>query len=44
MSIVKKFLSSNGPSFLEVIIKTGSMKNLLRPKNLRNIAKKFMEK
>ena len=44
MSIVKKFLSSNGPSFLEVIIKTGSMKNLLRPKNLRNIAKKFMKK
>ena len=39
-----KFLLSKGPSFLEVIIKKGTMKNLLRPKNLLEIKKKFMKK
>lgn len=40
---LKKFLDSNGPSFLEVKIKTGSIDNLKRPKNLIDIKKKFMD-
>ena len=42
--IIKKFLMSKGPNFLEVAIKTGSMKGLLRPKNLIQIKKQFMIK
>ena len=42
--VLNKFLLSKGPSFLEVIIKKGTMKNLLRPKNLLEIKKKFMKK
>ena len=41
--IIKKFIKSSGPSFLEVIIKTGSMQNLLRPKNLIKIKKDFIK-
>jgi len=40
--IIKKFLKSKGPSFLEVLISLGSIKNLGRPKNLIEIKKKFM--
>ena len=39
---IKKFLKSKGPSFLEVLISIGSIKNLERPKNLTKIKKKFM--
>lgn len=42
--ILKSFLNSNGPAFLEVIIKTGSPKNLLRIKNLSAIKKNFIKK
>ena len=38
---LKKFLNSKGPSFLEIKIKLGSLKNLVRPKNLINIKKNF---
>jgi len=41
---IKKFLNSNGPSFLEVIISNGSIDNLSRPKNLIKIKNKFMKK
>lgn len=40
---IKNFLKSEGPSFLEVIISTGTLKNLSRPNNLIKIKKKFME-
>ena len=43
MSCIKKFIKSSGPSFLEVIIKTGSMQNLLRPKNNQLIADNVFE-
>ena len=43
-NILRKFLKTKGPSFLEVVIKTGSIKQLLRPKNLIKIKKKFMVK
>jgi len=42
--IIKRFLGSSGPSFLEVVIKPGSPKNLLRPKNLLKIKDRFMNK
>ena len=42
--VLRKFLLCKGPSFLEVIIKKGTMKNLLRPKNLHEIKKNFMKK
>ena len=42
--IIKKFFMSKGPNFLEVAIKTGTMKGLLRPKNLIKIKKQFMIK
>jgi phosphonopyruvate decarboxylase len=42
--ITKKFIRSKGPSLLEVKIKPGSMHDLLRPKNLIKIKKKFMLK
>jgi len=41
--LIKKFLNSKGPSFLEVLISQGSLNNLLRPTNLIKIKKKFME-
>ncbi len=40
--IIKKFLSSNGPSFLEVIISEGTLKKLIRPSNLKKIKQKFI--
>ena len=40
---IKKFLQSKGPSFLEVIISEGSIKNLSRPKNLKSIKEMFMK-
>ena len=41
---IKKFIKTKGPSFLEVKIKNGSLKNLSRPKNLLQIKKMFMDK
>ena len=41
--IINKFLVSNGPCLLEVIITQKSMNNLLRPKNFHKIKKKFMK-
>ena len=38
------FLNSKGPSFLEVKIKNGTIKNLIRPKNLSIIKKDFLKK
>jgi len=43
-TILNKFLKSQGPSFLEVCIKTGSMKPLSRPQKLSEIKKLFMRK
>ena len=40
---IGKFLSSAGPSFLEVIINTGTQKKLARPKNLLEIKKNFIK-
>ncbi len=40
---LKLFLKSHGPSFLEVIIKNQSLKNLTRPKNLIDIKKEFIK-
>ena len=39
--ILKKFLNSKGPSFLEVLISTGSMNNLSRPRDLIKIKNSF---
>ena len=39
-----KFFKLNGPSFLEVRIKNVSIKNLGRPKNLKEIKERFMSK
>ena len=41
---IKKFLKSTGPSFLEVKISEGTMKNLKRPRNLPEVKKFFMGK
>ncbi len=41
---IKHFIKSTGPSFLEVKIKNGSMKNLIRPKKLLKIKEQFMKK
>lgn len=41
-SIIKKFISSKGPSLLEVKIKTASLPKLSRPKNLIDIKKNFL--
>ena len=41
-NILLKFLEIKGPSFLEVRIKTQSMNNLKRPKNLLAIRNSFM--
>jgi phosphonopyruvate decarboxylase len=40
---IAKFLSSAGPSFLEVIINPGTQKKLTRPKNLLEIKKNFIQ-
>ena len=40
--VVNRFLKSNGPSFLEVKISTGSLEDLSRPKKLYSIKKFFM--
>jgi phosphonopyruvate decarboxylase len=42
-SIIKKFLNSKGPSFLEVLISIGSLDNLSRPNDLIKIKNEFME-
>ena len=44
IKIIKKFLKSIGPSFLEVVIREGALKNLERPKRLKDIKKRFMLK
>ena len=41
---INLFLKSKGPSFLEVKICDGSIKNLTRPKNFELIKKKFIGK
>jgi len=43
-NILKKFLNEKKPSFLEVRIKSGSITNLSRPKNLKLIKENFMKK
>ena len=43
-STLKRFLKSKGPSFLEVKIRKGSLKKLLRIKNLKKIKKAFIYK
>ena len=40
--IIKKFLVSKGPCLLEVVIKLGTTKKLLRPRSLVKVKKKFM--
>jgi len=40
--ILNKFIKTQGPSFLEVKIKNGSLKKLSRPKNLIKIKENFM--
>lgn len=42
-SIIEKFLKYKKMSFLEVLTKTGTIKNLLRPKNLIEIKNKFIK-
>mgnify|MGYP006095184735 CR=1 FL=1 len=39
--VIKKFLKSEGPSFLEVKIDKGTLENLTRPRNLLKIKKDF---
>tara|TARA_B100001057_G_scaffold77424_1_gene72297 strand:- start:2862 stop:3968 length:1107 start_codon:yes stop_codon:yes gene_type:complete len=41
---IKNILKANGPSFLHIKIKTGTLKNLVRPKNFYQIKKNFMRK
>jgi len=41
---LKLFFKCKGPAFLEILIKTGSISNLMRPNNLLKIKKKFMNK
>ena len=38
----KKFLKLNGPSLIEVLIKSGSLNKLKRPRNFIKIKKNFM--
>ena len=40
---INTFLKSNGPFFLQILIDQGSIQNLMRPKNLISIKKKFMK-
>jgi len=44
VKILKKFIKSIGPSFLEVKINPGTLNNLQRPKNLKKIKNEFMKK
>ena len=39
----KSFIEEDGPSFLEILINTKSMKKLGRPKDFKNIKKNFMK-
>ena len=41
---IKFFLNSQGPAFLEIMIDQGSVNDLMRPKDLIEIKKKFMKK
>ena len=41
-NVLKKFINCSGPAFLEVRIKSGTINNLGRPKNLQIVKKKFM--
>ena len=41
--IIKNFLKTKGPVFLEVKIKKGTLKNLIRPTNLELIKKNFIK-
>ena len=40
--LMKKFIKSSGPSFFHIKINSGTLKNLVRPKNFLEIKKKFM--
>ena len=40
-NIMKSFLKSKGPSFLEIKIDNGSIENLKRPKDFLSLKKKF---
>ena len=40
---IKKFLKKPGPSLIEVKIRNKSLKNLLRPKNLKDIKNNFIK-
>ena len=40
--IIKEFLVSKGPCLLEVVIKLGTTKKLLRPRSLVKVKNKFM--
>ena len=42
--VLKKFIITSGPAFLEVRIKSGSITSLSRPKNLKLIRENFMKK
>ena len=44
VEILKKFIKSVGPSFLEVKINPGTLNNLQRPKYLEKIKNEFMKK
>ncbi len=40
---LKKFLNSKGPSFLEIKIRKGTLRNLIRPDNLKKIKENFIK-
>ena len=41
---LKNFFKANGPAFMEIMIGQGSVKNLMRPKNLLKIKNNFIKK
>ena len=41
---IKKFLKTNGPAFFEFKIQTGTLENLMRPKDLLQVKNNFMKK
>jgi len=41
---LKNFFKANGPAFMEIMIGQGSVKNLMRPKNLLKIKNSFIKK
>ena len=41
---ISSFLKAKGPVFLEILIEQGSIKNLMRPNDLKSIKIKFMKK